>query len=194
MRKVKPGAQRVFAAIPLLFAMQQFTEGFVWLSLTGKYGTGMSMIPIYIFLVFAQVVWPIWVPLSMYLLETGRGRRTLLLGITGIGFLVAGYVTWGMFFYPVGASVSGMHIQYSLGFPLVDSWMAGVFYFIPTVIPLFISGHKKMFLLGLTIFLSYVVSELLFEGYVISVWCFFAAIISAMVYYLAGTLTTKKIN
>jgi len=38
--------------------------------------------------------------------------------------------------------------------------------------------------MGVLVLLSYLVTKLFFEDYVLSVWCFFAAIISVMIYFI----------
>jgi hypothetical protein len=54
-------------------------------------------------------------------------------------------------------------------------------YFIPTVLSLFISSVKRMNMLGFAILLSFITTKVLFGDYLISVWCFFAAMLSLIV-------------
>jgi hypothetical protein len=55
------------------------------------------------------------------------------------------------------------------------------------------STTKEIRLIGILLLLSFVVTRLLFEDEVISVWCFFAALISIIVFWVlknhAQTLT-----
>ena len=44
----------LFAAMPLLFALQQFTEGFVWLGLEGKVGDLVLQHSTFLFMLYAQ--------------------------------------------------------------------------------------------------------------------------------------------
>ena len=62
IKKAKSPTQIIFASIPLIFAVQQITEGFLWLSLTHSNFASLKQVTTYIFLFFAQIVWPIWVP------------------------------------------------------------------------------------------------------------------------------------
>ena len=76
--KVKNSDQYIFASIPLFFSIQQFSEGLVWLSLTKSNFAIWESMATNIFLIFAQVVWPIWVPLSIYLLEKDKFTKIIL--------------------------------------------------------------------------------------------------------------------
>jgi hypothetical protein len=65
----------------------------------------------------------------------------------------------------------------------------------PTVMSCVVSSRKRMPALGLVIFGSYILTRIFFAGFSISVWCFFAAIISFMVIYVVhmmGIPRTKQ--
>lgn len=188
IQKVKSRSQMLFAAIPLLFSAQQFTEGVVWLSLSNPGNKSWSIIPITIFLFFAHVVWPVWVPLSILAMEKNKKNRNILIGMLGAGIIVASYLGICLFFRPVDAMIRDHHIFYDLRFPSSIRWVTAVLYFIPTVLPPFMSSYKKMVLLGMAVLSSYIVSQIFFEGYVISVWCFFAALISGTVYFITSAI------
>lgn len=126
---------------------------------------------------FAQVVWPIIVPLSVLLLEKDCNNRKPLRVILVIGLLVASYMAYCLVFYNVRASISCYHIQYDVYYP-IQLKFSGIFYFIPTVIPPIISSIKRLRLLGVIILLSYIFTDIFYENYLVSVWCYFAAIIS----------------
>ncbi len=74
----KRNDQRFFAMIPILFGIQQFFEGWVWLALQGNGHEIMGEISKYGFLIFAQLVWPVWIPLSAYKLERNVKRKRLI--------------------------------------------------------------------------------------------------------------------
>ena len=61
--------QRLFALIPLIFAIQQLAEGALWITLaSGSYQT-LEMVATYVFIVPALILWPFIVPLSLLLME-----------------------------------------------------------------------------------------------------------------------------
>jgi hypothetical protein len=69
LKKVIHPSQTLFAAIPILFAVQQLCEGFLWLALTHPGYSFLQDFTTYLFLSFAQVLWPLYVPLAVYLFQ-----------------------------------------------------------------------------------------------------------------------------
>jgi hypothetical protein len=184
IKKAGSKQQIAFAAIPLIFGIQQLTEGFLWLALMYPDYANLQQPTTYIFLVFAQVVWPSWVPLSILLIEKDERRKRILYVMLAMGLLVSGYLAYRLLTQEITAKISGHHILYDLGFSAFIVRSFGVLYFISTVITPFFSRIKKMWSLGFTILLSYIISKIFFENYVISVWCFLAAVISISVYWV----------
>jgi hypothetical protein len=58
------------------------------------------------------------------------------------------------------------------------------FYVIATIAPLFVSSVRRMWVFGFMIAVSYLVASIFFSQYLISVWCFFAAIMSGVIYWV----------
>jgi hypothetical protein len=61
---------------------------------------------------------------------------------------------------------------------------AFIIYLIVTITPLFISSIKRTHLLGVLMFLSCLVTAIFFTQYLTSVWCFFAAFISGVIFWI----------
>jgi len=190
LKNAKTTNEIPFASIPLLFAVQQAAEGMLWIALSGGNNESWKHFPVYIFLIFAQLVWPVWVPFSVLRLENDRTRRTIIKGILGVGSCTSLYLTYCMFVYGVNAEIHSGHILYTLSFPTAFAWIKSVFYFVPTVVPLFISSSKRIQLLGVTVLASFIFSRIYFTEHLISVWCFFAGILSVIVFWII--LTLKK--
>jgi hypothetical protein len=174
-------SQILFASIPLFFAAQQIAEGFLWLSFLNPSFAVCRQPATYLFLIFAQIIWPTWVPFSIRLLEKNTSRKKLLDIPLGIGLSVSAYLTFRLVTQQVGATILGWHISYDIGLPDAVLHSSTVFYFIATVTPSFISSIRKMWLFGFSAAAAYIISYLLFEPYLISVWCFLAAIMSSAV-------------
>src|SRR6478735_5488520 len=94
IKKVQTSSQIIFACIPLIFAVQQITEGFVWLSLSNSAYASSQQVATYNFLFFAQVVWPIWVPFAIFKLEPKERRRRAEIILVIIGVLVSLYFAY----------------------------------------------------------------------------------------------------
>ncbi len=182
IRKVQHKSQIPFAVIPLIFAVQQITEGFLWLSLPDPLKSTTSHALTIIFLLFAQVVWPLYVPLSILLLEKKGTRKNIQKILAGLGALVSLYLGYCLFNYPVQAQITGHHVEYIRNYlPTLQNPVA-VCYIISIITPSFFSHIKRMWMLGVTIIISAAITELFYENYFVSVWCFFASLLSLAVY------------
>ncbi|MES2287897.1 MAG: DUF6629 family protein [Bacteroidota bacterium] len=186
--KAKAPSQYAFAGIPLLFAIQQFVEGVLWLALKQPDSLITQQIATFVFILIAQVIWPAWVPLSIILLEKEKSRKKTLLIFLVIGGILSAFGAYRILFYDVVAQIENHHIRYdfNIGSPIMP--FAALFYILPTIISPFISSVKKMILLGTLLVSSLIISKLFFELYTISVWCFFAAIISSLVFVIISKL------
>lgn len=172
--------QKILSCTPLIFGIQQFVEGILWLSLSHPALSQWTGIFTYAFLVFAWIVWPVFMPLSALLLEKERNKKRIFGGLLALGIIVSSYLLYCMLAYKPEAQISCYHIQYDVHYTKYFRH-AGIFYFLPTVFSLMISSTKRLRLLGVVMFLSYVATRMFYEHYLISVWCFFAAIISIIV-------------
>jgi hypothetical protein len=180
--KAQSSSQLPLAFIPLIFAVQQFSEGFLWLSLLRPGFGFLQQTTTYLFLFFAQVAWPFWVPLSVLKLETDIKYRNIGRALVGIGAVVSFYLAYCLLTFQVDARIDGYHIKYDQLYPKDLRYFGGGFYLIATIVPPFFSKIKHMWLIGLAILISYVITIIFYESYVISVWCFFASIISLAVF------------
>ena len=192
IRKAKSNNLIPFALIPLFFGIQQLFEGIVWL--TQKYGLAKDpflAIGTYGFLTFAFLVWPVWAPLSLWAIEKNKQRKQILLGLLGVGALWALYVANFMITTPIATSVVCCdHIQYLVGIDYPD-W-AILLYAFPVVLSFFVSTVPYMRAFGLVVLASLIGSRIIFNASFISVWCFFAGIISIGVYWMMGYLSKPK--
>src|SRR6201997_5172381 len=79
LTKVKHRRELMFAALPALFAVHQFIEGFVWLGLDGRMSPQVTHDAGAAFMLYAQGLLPALVPLSVLLFEpTAKRRRRML--------------------------------------------------------------------------------------------------------------------
>lgn len=184
LRKAGRSRRLAFAAIPFIFAIQQFSEGFVWLSLTDPAFVKWQSVPAYIFLTFAHIVWPIWIPFSILLLEKNLRRKNLLYMLFGAGMVLGSYYIYCLASYPIAAVVDGYHIRYHLNYPAALFAITTVFYGLATILPSFISSIGRMKVLGISITISYIATAFFYSEYITSVWCYFAALLSITVYWI----------
>ncbi|MBS1970618.1 MAG: hypothetical protein JSU04_09930 [Bdellovibrionales bacterium] len=185
-------SQRMIAAIPFLFGLQQAAEGIVWQTMGPDPSESLRRVGVVIFLTFAYLIWPSWIPWSFYFIETGERRRKILMAIGGLGLVVSALVASILYGLKVDVYVSGHSLAYV--FPDYNRhWPANLealLYFTPTVIPFFISSSRTIKQAGLLIFAAMLLAKYINRETEASVWCFFAAVIS---FYIAvNVLWLKK--
>jgi hypothetical protein len=173
-----------------MLSLQQGLEGFVWIALLNPEYSEWGKSATYGFLVFAQVVWPFFIPFSIMLLEKEQKRRKMLLFLTITGSVQALFLGYGMLMYSVSSEILHSHIRYDLDFPPANRWFGGALYIIATGVSPFISSIRRLRFVGVIVLCSYLFTRILYGQNVISVWCYFAALISFVI--LAVILRSKK--
>jgi hypothetical protein len=189
--KVSKRAQRLFAVIPFLFGFQQLAEGVLWVTLGSASYPVLQDIVAYIFLVTALVIWPVMVPLSVRFMEEVKRRKQILTGLLIAGCLLSAVYAFCLVYYDVYPQINSFHIEYVYNVPQTLMTVAFVFYLITTIAPFFVSSVRRMWVFGIMIAISCIVTGIFFAQYLTSVWCFFAAIISIIIYWILSGVKTK---
>ena len=184
VKNVHKPNQLVFAIIPLFFGIQQITEGFLWLSLQNPGFPNIQKVTSTFFLIMAEVLWPMVIPLSVLLMEENKTKKRILKGLLALGILLSAYYAYCLTNFTVNPQIVRYHIQYNNDFPVAFRNLAFAIYLIATIAPLFVSSIKRMRYLGILMFLSCLISALFFMQYLTSVWCFFAAFISIVIFWI----------
>jgi hypothetical protein len=99
--------ERLFAATPLLFGVQQLTEGVVWLSFAHP---ALQSVATFVYVLFSHIVWPTFIPLAILLMEPSPWRRKLLSLCTAVGVVVSAYFLYN-FVSHLAFKVIGFHFQ-----------------------------------------------------------------------------------
>jgi len=184
LRKAETTPQKLFAGIPLFFAVQQFTEGALWLTLDDPSGSELNSWLSHMFLFFAWVIWPAYIPFTMRQLETHTTRRNILTVFLIMGLMVSVLHIYHLIFHHVHAQAEGAHIRYLMDYQPKYPWVIGAFYFIAIVVSLFVSSAKRMIYLAVMVLTTFIITISFFQEHQISVWCFFAAVTSLMVLWV----------
>jgi hypothetical protein len=182
--KVHKPSQIVFACIPLFFGIQQIAEGFLWLTLPLPDYIIVQKLLTYMFLLMALVIWPIMIPLSVLFMEKTKKKIVILRILLVVGIALSLYYTFCLISFSINPQIMRFHIQYNTDFPKSIALIIFATYLIVTITPLFVSSIKRTHLMGIMMFLSCLVTAIFFTQYLTSVWCFFAAIISGVVYWI----------
>ena len=113
--------------------------------------------------------------------------------IMASGVILASYYVACLMLFNVYPIINEFHIQYINDFPLNLGMIAFGVYVIATMVPLFISSVRGMNLFGILIMLSCLVTGIFYKEYLTSVWCFFAALISVVIYRIVA-LSNEETN
>ena len=167
-----------FAAIPLLFGLQQLTEGVVWLTF-GPELRWLNVLTTQLYSFFSHVLWPIYVPLSAWLIEPSGLRRKILAAIAVAGIAVGVYLLYSLVAVPIVARPIGQHIDYDS--PHFYIAASVTLYLLATTVSMLASSHRWVRTFGALTLLSAFAAYVVYARWFISVWCFFAALLSIVV-------------
>lgn len=186
---VRDRRELAYAAIPLLFGVQQISEGLVW-SFSGSDQVWLAVLASTVFSVFSHVIWPAYIPIATWLMEPRPQRRRALGAITVVGGLVALYLLYSMIVVPITARISGGHVEYLSPHYYAAMTMTG--YLLATAVCLMVSSLRWVRVFGLLAGLSFAFAYAVYSTWFISVWCFFAALMSVVV--LAHFLPERQLE
>ena len=178
--KARNPLMQFFAATPLLFAMQQAAEGIVW---TADPTSLMHRLAVFCFLSFAFLVWPLWMSSIIRMAETDVEKKKILTYCVVAGILFDLYAIARVLAQGIHVHVTD-HIRYVVGSQETTFIVPMVLYLIATVVPFFISSRKHMQIVGSAIAVSYCATMYWYAHYFVSIWCFSAALLSALVLWI----------
>jgi hypothetical protein len=112
------------------------------------------------------------------------GRKRVLRWLSIIGFITSFLLCSRLLFIGAHAEISEHHIFYNIYSPPALIIINSLLYVVCTLIPGFVSRFKHMKLLTVLMAGSLIVSRIFYQAYLVSVWCFFAAVISAFILYI----------
>jgi hypothetical protein len=169
-------AERPLAAMPLLFAVQQFSEGVVWVGVAQEQAVLVSTFS-YVFAFFAFFLWPIYTPLATLRVEPAARRRRIHEALVVVGVCVAVYICGFLARSPLETHLLRGHLCYHVqGLPYE---VIGL-YFVAASAPCF-SSHGWLRAFGVLLLAALAISLGLYAVEFVSVWCFFAALLSALI-------------
>jgi hypothetical protein len=178
LRATQRRSEIAFAAIPLMFGLQQMVEGTLWLSSRFD-APQLNLAMTYLFSMFSHVLWPVFVPFAIGLLETVPWRRKVIWGFQGVGLLVGLYLLFLIIEFPVTAVVAENIVYVSPHFYKIPVMLL---YLAATCISCFFSSSATIRLFGVLALLLFAVAYVFFAVALFSVWCFFAAVLSVIIF------------
>ncbi len=181
LTRVNEPRELPLAATPLLFAVQQGIEGLLWLELPSAPSAPASANLALLFLFFAEAFWPVYAPMTVWLIEPSEKRRRLMLPWLAVGAAVAAYLFWWILARPHGAYILDDHIVYVTDhLPLAAVAPA---YLAASALPLMLSSRRTVVVLGAIVLVGCAIAYAFYWEAFVSVWCFFAAAASMVVLF-----------
>jgi len=177
--KVKHRRELLFAALPTLFAVHQFIEGFVWLGLDGILSPAVAHDMGAAFMLYAQGLLPFLLPLSVLLFEPNRTSRQQMLPFLVLGGATTLYILWALTAFPLQLYIRGNSIVYIN--QATNNLGVAVLYVIATCGSLFFSKIRMLVIFGAAnLVILLVVMEVKRYAFT-SLWCAYAAVASVII-------------
>lgn len=200
-RRLHP-AYLMWALVPVFFGLQQAFEGAVWQELDA--GHESAPVPFALgFHFFSHFLWLWWIPLCSYLVEPGQTgqsgrlagmRKRIIGGCTLFGAFAGTLVYSTMLFHPEWMSVGirehsityDFSVPYSISLPgpIHLPITPAALYALTILVPLFLSSHMLIRIFGVLVVLSMLIASDAYAYAYVSVWCFFAAVLSLYIVYM----------
>jgi hypothetical protein len=178
LREVRCWREVPFASLPMLFALHQFTEAFVWSASMGGVSHHVGRIAAIVYVAYALPVLPTLLPVSVLLLEP-RKVRLRVAPFVVIGLIVSSYLAIAMIRNPITVTAHAHSLEYGVGLSYGYVW--AVFYVIAVVGPSILSGYRSIVAFGTFNLVGLVVVAIIYIDAFASFWCILAGISSVLV-------------
>jgi len=179
LAKVKHRRELLFAAMPLLFAVHQFIEGFVWLGLDGILSPAVAHNMGAAFMLYAQGLLPLLAPLSVLLFEPNARSRQRMAPFVVLGGAVALYILWALTAFPTLVYVQKNSIVYMN--QATNNTIVALLYVVVTCGSLFFSQIRMMVVFGAGNLAILLIVMMIKRYAFTSVWCAYAAAVSVII-------------
>lgn len=168
------------AAIPMLFALHQMLEGLVWLGIDGRLEPPWPHLAGQLYALYAQGLLPMIMPLAVWCwMPAGERRRILPFVLAGIALSI--YNLWALATLPTDVGQCGHSITYHNA--RTREMLVALVYIVVTCGALVASRQRWLVIMGLANLVGLSAVALWRIWAFTSVWCFYAAVISIMMYW-----------
>lgn len=168
-------SERPLALIPILFGVQQLTEGAVWWSLD-HHEVAVTTVSSFVYMLFSHVLWPCFVPFAVLRMEVVAWRRRVLTACLVLGVAVGLRLLYTMVGTPSIAQVTGSSLQYDR-----PSLVVIALYLLATCGGALFSSRRLLMIMGIAALGLALVTLWLYLAVFVSVWCFFSAILTVVI-------------
>jgi hypothetical protein len=164
----------LLAGLPLLLGAHQLDEAFVWWGLEGNVPHDVGRVALWIYLIIAFVVLPVFVPVAVCALEPTARRRWNMAPFIAIGSGVSVVLLTAMLRGPIDATEKPYHLAYSAN--LSHGTVIIAFYVVAVCGALLFSGYRHIEIFGYANLAAVaILAWLTVDGFA-SLWCGYAAL------------------
>jgi len=182
--------------LPLVFGIQQALEGMVWLALA-SHDPQSARLPALGFMAFSHLFWLCWIPLASYMLEPRGLKKTLFLALAVLGGLYGASMYLPLIVHADWLTVT--QIQHSISYEAVliyDDYLPRIvvraLYAAIVLAALLFSSDRNIRIFGVIIAISVALATVFFGYAFISVWCYFAAVLSLYILFVILKIARAK--
>jgi hypothetical protein len=179
LSKVKHRRELLFAAMPMLFAIHQFIEGFVWLGLDGILSPAVAHNMGAAFMLYAQGLLPWLLPLSVWLFEPNAKSRRRMVPFVVLGGAVTLYILWALTAFSTQVYIQRNSIVYIN--QATNNTLVALLYIVVTCGALFFSEIRMMVVFGAANLAILLIVMAVKRYAFTSVWCAYAAVASVII-------------
>ena len=186
------------AVVPIVFGVQQISEGFVWRALHVDDPAAIRDASL-AFLFFAVAFWPFWFPLITTIIEPQPGKRKWFFALAILSTFWLGAMYLPLVFGPPSLLTTSVK-HHSIQYQYPDLWLYDyipkkilrVVYFLMVALPMGLSSESLGKVPGIMLGLSAIVAAVIYDYAFVSVWCFFAAIMSGYMAWMFWKMPNSR--
>ena len=167
------GSHLLLATLPLLLGAHQFVEAFVWWGVQGEVPHAVGRVALWIYLLIAFVVLPVFVPIAVLAVEP-TARRWRMAPFVALGAGVAVVLFAAMVRAPIDVVEHPYHLEYVIRISHGGFFVA--LYVVAVCGALLFSGYRHIEIFGFANLVAVaVLAWLTMDGFA-SLWCAYAAV------------------
>jgi hypothetical protein len=178
----------LFGLTPIIFGIQQFIEGGIWLSLQNQQILWAHSLS-YAYTFFAFLWWPFWLNLCLYRLEQKKWQKIFIIFGVLVGAIIYGSALMDKTF---GAAAQCYSIMYLNPENMLFYIVFSILYLLVSTSPFLFSKNRDIQIFGALMILSFVATYVFYKCTFASVWCFAGAIISLWIVHMIRSSKKAK--
>jgi len=180
------------ALLPLIFGIQQIFEGLVWLEIEPG-GGGSTRMASLGFMFYSHLFWLAWIPFACFVIEHKPLKRKLFFVLILIGS-IHGLLMYLPLWFNLDwllVELVGRSIDYKATL-LYDDYLprivVRILYALIVLIPLLLCSDRYIKFFGFMVAASVAIATIFFGYAFISIWCYFAAILSLYIIFMLSRI------